>query len=130
MVGEIRFAEIPAVCEFELAHLAVGHVHAAHLNRYDASANFESEVAIDLAAHSAHNGHFVANRFHVFQFVLDRLAGPLPSSLHAGLPRPHHDDVVAHVQESVQDASAETLSVGQEQHHGNQAPSDAQHGQR
>ena len=130
MVGEIGLVEVAAVREFQLAHLSVRHVHAAHLNRNHARADLEAEVAVDLAAHRAHDGHFIANGFHIFQFVLDRLAGPLAASLHAGLARPNDDDVVSHVQKGMQNAPAQALSVSQQQHDGDQAPANAQHGQR
>src|SRR5258708_5710864 len=58
------------------------------------------------------------------------LAGTLAPRLHAGLPGPHHDHVVAHVQEGVQHASAQALAVGEKQHYRGEAPYDTQHGER
>ena len=76
------------------------------------------------------NRHFVADGFDVLILVFHFLAGPLPSGLEAGLPRPDDDDVVAHVHERVHDASAEALAVGEQDHDGSQSPDDAEHGEQ
>ena len=129
MVGEIALVKIAAIGQIQLSHLAVGHVHAARHDRYHSGADLESKISVDLAAHRAHDGNFVANRFHVLEFVSDFLARPLAARLRAGLSRPEHDDVVAHVQEGMQHAAAQSLPVGQQQDHRRQAPHDAQHGE-
>ena len=130
VIEEIDLVEVSSVREIELAHLPVGQIHAAGHNRNHARANLESEVAIDLAAHRPYQRHFDANGFHIFKLVLDGFSCALAASLHAGLSRPHDNDVVAHVQKSVQDASAEPLPVREQQHYRHQAPADAQHGER
>ena len=69
VIGEIALIKVAPIREIQFAHLPVRHIHAAHLDRNDASTDLEPEVAVDLAAHGAHDRNFVANRFHIFQFV-------------------------------------------------------------
>ena len=130
MVGKVALIEVAPVRQVELPHLPVRHIHAAHLQGNDARSDLEAEIAVDLSAHCPHDGHFVTNGFYVLNFVLDCFARPLPAGLHAGLPRPDYNHVIAHVQERVQHASAQALPVCQQQHHRRQAPDDPEHSQR
>ena len=114
VICEIALIEVAPIREIEFAHLAIGHIHAAHLQGHHAGPDLEPEIAVNLSAYRPHDGHFVANCFHVLQFVLDCLARPLAASLHAGLSRPDHDDVVAHVQKRVQHAPAQALTIRQQ----------------
>ena len=130
MVGKISVLEIAAVRESQLAHLPIGHFDAAHRDGHDPGAKFDSEVAINFAAHRANDRHLIANRFHVLIFVSDLLARALAAGLHTGLSRPKHNDVIAHVHKSMQHTAAQTLAVGEQQHHRSQSPHDAQHGEQ
>ncbi len=130
MIGEVAFIEVTSLGKRELAHLPIGHVDAAHQDGDNAGADLESEVAVDFAADRANQRNFVADGFDVLEFVRNFLSGALTAGLHAGLSGPKDDDVVSHVQEGVQNASAEALAVGKQKHNGDQAPADAEHGQR
>src|SRR5207248_4353124 len=129
VVEEISFLKVAAVRDIELAHLAIGQIHAAGHDGYHAGADFESEVAIDLAADCPDQRHFIANRLNILQFVGDFLACALAARLQTGLPWPQDDDVVAHIQKSMKHAAAQTLAIRQQQHDRYQAPTYPQHGQ-
>ena len=101
MVEEISFLKVASVLDVELAHLSIRQIHAAGHDGYHAGADFESEVAIDLAADCPDQGHFIANRLNILQFVGDFLACALAARLQTGLPWPQDDDVVSHVQEGM-----------------------------
>jgi len=45
MLQEVRFIEIAAVCDGDLAHLAVGQFHAARVHGDDARAHLVAEIA-------------------------------------------------------------------------------------
>jgi hypothetical protein len=92
--------------------------------------SLKPKVAIDLAANRADNRNLFANGFDIFEFILNRFARALAAGLHAGLPRPDDDHVVAHVHEGVHHASTQPLTISQQQHHRSQAPHNAQHGER
>ncbi len=55
--------------------------------------------------------------------------GALPAGLQAGLPRKHHHQVLADLQEGPGQRPLESLPVGQEQHQRSHAPDNAQHRQ-
>ncbi len=56
-----------------------------------------------------------------------RLPERSSAGLHAGLPPPDHDDVVAQAEEAIQDLFAEAASVAQEKDYRDQSPDYAEH---
>src|SRR6202007_3075935 len=62
VVGEVALIEVAPIRKIEFAHLAVRHIHASHLQGYNASSDLEPEIAVNLSAYRPHYGHFVANR--------------------------------------------------------------------
>ena len=93
-------------------------------------ADLESEVAVDLAADRPHDGHFSRIASTSSSSYVTFLPARWPPACMLVCPGHEHDDVVAHVQEGMQHASAQALPVSQQQHDRDQAPADAQHGQR
>ena len=129
MIGEVGGLEVAALGDIEFAHAAVGEVDCLALDVDDLGVVFEAEAVVGLGADGCEEGHAVAHGFYVAVDEFDLLAGALAACLHAGLSRPHHDDVVADAEEAVEHSFAEALAVAEEQDDRYEAPQDAEHGE-
>ena len=129
VLSEIVLRKITAIIDSELAHLAIRKFDAAGLDRHNPRADFVAETGARFGAHGANDGHFIANRFHICVLVFDLFPRSLPAGLQTRLPGPQDDYIVSHVQESVQNTTAKTLSIGEQEDYRRQSPNNAEHGQ-
>jgi hypothetical protein len=129
MLGEVGGLEVAALFDVELAHAAVGQVDGLGLDVHHLGPILHAEAAVGLAGDGAQEGQAVAHGLGVAVAQLDALPGALAAGLHGGLPAPHHDDVVADAEEALQHGAAQRLAVAEQQHHGDQSPHDAEHGE-
>ncbi len=129
MLGEVGGLEVAALGDVQLAHGAVGVFDELAGDVDDLGAVFEAQAIIGLGADSGEEGNCLAHGLGVAVEELDALAGALSAGLHAGLPAPDHDDVVAQAEEAIQDLFAEAASVAQQKDYGDESPDDAEHGE-
>ncbi len=130
MLGKIAFLKVAAFTHLQTAHLAIRELDGLDIHGDHSVTTLEAERIVILGAHVLDQRDLIAHCLHIFVKEAYWLARSLASRLHAGLSTPEHDDVVADAKKRIEHAVAHTLAISQQQHHRDQSPNDAQHGQR